>query len=115
MLALNLNCCAVALTTHFYPTANWLSWWNLTSCTEPGISVLTSTADRGNVSFCILFLLFILINRDKAVSNSIEAIDFQSDFVNDLAKCSGYGTDLDIGKLFHTWIQDKKDNILTYR
>ena len=44
-----------------------------------------------------------------------EAIDFQTDYVVDLAKLSDYGYDLNMRDLFHTWEQHKRVNIVTYR
>ena len=42
-------------------------------------------------------------------------INFQTDFVMDLAKEAEYGYDLDVADIFHDWEKDKVNNILTYR
>lgn len=55
------------------------------------------------------------IAKRKALKNCHDDIDFQTDFVQDLADESDYGHNLDIGYLFHAWEHDKDENIVTYR
>ena len=43
-------------------------------------------------------------------------IDFQTEFIADLSKDTGYSPDaVKAGELLHTWEDDKVENILTYR
>ena len=44
-------------------------------------------------------------------------VDFQTDFVQELARDCGtdYPYDLDVSEMFHTWLNNKVENILTYR
>jgi len=44
-----------------------------------------------------------------------EAILFQTDFVQELAKQCGYGHDLDVSEIFFTWHHHKEIDILSYR
>jgi trimethylamine monooxygenase len=44
-----------------------------------------------------------------------EEINFQTDFVMELVKESGYKYDIDVGDIFHSWEHDKDKDILTYR
>lgn len=55
------------------------------------------------------------VAKNKALKDCHEEINFQTDFVLDLAKDSGYGFDLDVGEIFHSWEHDKDRDILTYR
>ena len=42
-------------------------------------------------------------------------VNFQTEFVLELADESGYGADLDVADIFHSWLGDKDRDILTYR
>lgn len=42
-------------------------------------------------------------------------IDFQTEYLVDVAKEANYGYDLDTAEEFHVWEKHKRDNILTYR
>merc|ERR1719362_1045482 len=53
--------------------------------------------------------------RESGLKNEGEMIDFQRDFVEDVAKEADYGCSLDVAALFHTWEGHKDENILTYR
>ena len=44
-----------------------------------------------------------------------DEINFQTDYLVDVAKEANYGYDLDVANKFHVWEQHKQDNILTYR
>lgn len=44
-----------------------------------------------------------------------DEIDFQTDYLVDIAKEANYGYDLDTAEEFHVWEKHKRDNILTYR
>lgn len=44
-----------------------------------------------------------------------DQIDFQTDYLVDIAKEANYGYDLDTAEEFHVWEKHKRDNILTYR
>ena len=49
------------------------------------------------------------------LKGSDSEIDFQADFVTDLAKESNYGYDLDVRELIHRFAKMKKQDITTYR
>ena len=54
-------------------------------------------------------------SRNANLKDCHAEIDFQTEFVQDLAKNGDYGHDLDIGYLFHAWEHDKDKDISTYR
>ena len=43
------------------------------------------------------------------------AVDFQTEYLVDIAKDAEYGYDLDTTQQFYDWQQHKRENILTYR
>lgn len=49
----------------------------------------------------------IIFFRNKALKNCHEEIDFQTDYVMDLAKEANYGHDLDVTQIFYDWEADK--------
>ena len=50
------------------------------------------------------------------LKNRHDDIDFQTEFIADLSKESGYSPDIvKAGEMFHTWENDKAKNIVTYR
>lgn len=51
----------------------------------------------------------------KELKGCDDDIDFQTDFLVDIAKEANYGYDLDTAEEFHVWEKHKRDNILTYR
>ena len=55
--------------------------------------------------------------RNNELKNSHEGVDFQTDFVLDLAKDCGddFPYNLDVGDIFHAWLKNKEDDVLTYR
>jgi len=55
--------------------------------------------------------------KNKACKNYHEEIDFQTEYVQELARDCGsdYPYDLDVSEMFHTWEGHKDENILTYR
>ena len=55
--------------------------------------------------------------RNNALETSHEGVDFQTDFVLDLAKDCGddFPYSLDVGDIFHAWLKNKEDDVLTYR
>ena len=53
--------------------------------------------------------------RLSGLKETPDLINFQRDFVEDVAKEADYGCSLDVSALFHTWAKHKQDNILTYR
>jgi len=57
------------------------------------------------------------VERNKSLQNCHQEIDFQTDYVLDLAKDCGadYPYDLDVGEMFHSWEGHKDRDILTYR
>eukprot|EP00092_Neocalanus_flemingeri_P022283 GFUD01024163.1.p1 GENE.GFUD01024163.1~~GFUD01024163.1.p1 ORF type:complete len:472 (-),score=101.62 GFUD01024163.1:204-1559(-) len=57
------------------------------------------------------------VARNKTLKDGHEEIDFQTDYVQDLARDCGsdYPYDLDVGDILHTWKGHKSNNILTYR
>jgi len=55
------------------------------------------------------------VTKNENLKDCHAEIDFQSEFVTDLAKNGDYGHDLDIGYLFHAWEADKDKDISTYR
>jgi len=57
------------------------------------------------------------VNRNKTLANCHEEIDFQTDFVMDLAKdCKDdFPYNLDVGDIFHAWEHHKDEDVLTYR
>jgi len=52
-----------------------------------------------------------------AIKDSLDSVDFQTDYIKDLIVLSDYPEfNLDkVGEMFKEWLQDKDDNILTYR
>ena len=57
------------------------------------------------------------VARNKACKNYHDEIDFQTDYVQELARDCGsdYPYDLDVADMFHTWEGHKDEDILTYR
>jgi len=57
------------------------------------------------------------VARNKSLKDGHEEIDFQTDYVQELARDCGsdYPYDLDVGEMFHTWKGHKANDILTYR
>lgn len=55
------------------------------------------------------------VDRNRKVKDLHEGVNFQADFVKDLAKEAGYGHDLDVREFFHSWKRDKTNDVLTYR
>eukprot|EP00090_Calanus_glacialis_P034471 TRINITY_DN5798_c0_g1_i1.p1 TRINITY_DN5798_c0_g1~~TRINITY_DN5798_c0_g1_i1.p1 ORF type:complete len:452 (-),score=110.55 TRINITY_DN5798_c0_g1_i1:130-1485(-) len=57
------------------------------------------------------------VEKNKALKDCHEEINFQTDFVQDLVKDCGadYPYNLDVGEMFHTWEGHKDQDILTYR
>jgi len=57
------------------------------------------------------------VARNKACKNYHDEIDFQTDYVVELARDCGsdYPYDLDVAEMFHTWEGHKDEDILTYR
>ena len=51
----------------------------------------------------------------SGLREAADLINFQRDFVEELAKESDYGCSLDVSALFKAWVQHKHENILTYR
>ena len=51
----------------------------------------------------------------NAMKTAYDEIDFQGDFVNDLAEESGYGHKIDVRDIFKVWKGHKEENLLTYR
>ena len=45
--------------------------------------------------------------RNQKLKDQHEEINFQTDFVMDLAKEADYGHDLDVSEIFHSWEHDK--------
>ena len=45
--------------------------------------------------------------RNKALKDAHEQIDFQTDYVMDLAKEANYGHNLDVAQIFYDWHDDK--------
>ena len=45
--------------------------------------------------------------RNQKLKDQHEEINFQTDFVMDLAKEADYGHDLDVSDIFHSWEHDK--------
>lgn len=57
------------------------------------------------------------LERHDAIKDSLDSVDFQTDYIKDLIALSDYPEfNLDkVGEMFKEWLQDKEDNILTYR
>jgi trimethylamine monooxygenase len=56
------------------------------------------------------------VTRALSLNNCHDQIDFQADFVADLSKDTGYPADaIKARELYHQWIQEKNENIITYR
>jgi len=57
------------------------------------------------------------VDRNKALTDCHEEINFQTDFVMDLVKDCGedYPFNLDVGDIFHAWEHHKDEDVLTYR
>jgi len=57
------------------------------------------------------------VAKNKACKDYHDEIDFQTDYVQELARDCGsdYPYDLDVSAMFHTWENHKTENILTYR
>lgn len=55
--------------------------------------------------------------KKDAVKDCHEAIDFQTEYVKDLANDCGsdFPYDLDVANIFHTWANNKAENVATYR
>ena len=52
-------------------------------------------------------LTVCLFFRNQKLKDQHEEIDFQTDFVMDLAKEADYGHDLDVSEIFYSWEHDK--------
>jgi hypothetical protein len=67
-----------------------------------------------NLFVCILQSL---VARNKALKDADEQIDFQTDFVTEIARDCGsdYPYELDTADIFKTWHHHKDVDILTYR
>lgn len=55
------------------------------------------------------------VEKNKKLKDCHDEINFQTEFVMDLAKESAYKYDLDVSEMFHSWEHDKDRDILTYR
>jgi len=55
------------------------------------------------------------VERNNNLKDAHEVVNFQTEFVLELADESGYGADLDVADIFHSWLGDKDRDILTYR
>jgi len=57
------------------------------------------------------------VGRNRALKNADEEIDFQTDYVLDIARDCGpdFPWDLDVGDMFKEWHHHKDEDILTYR
>ena len=57
------------------------------------------------------------VAKNKACKDYHDEIDFQTDYVVELARDCGsdYPYDLDVADMFHTWEGHKDEDILTYR
>ena len=57
------------------------------------------------------------VKRNRALKNCHEEIDFQTDFVQELARDCGADCpfDLDVSEIFHTWEGHKDQDVLSYR
>ena len=55
--------------------------------------------------------------RNQSLKNCHEEIDFQTDYVQELARDCGadYPYDLDVADIFHTWEGHKDQDVLSYR
>ncbi len=57
------------------------------------------------------------LERNEALGNELDHVDFQSDYIKDLLQLSDYphfNVD-EVGEMFKSWLKDKEENILTYR
>ena len=59
--------------------------------------------------------LIVYRSRMNELKDCDEEIDYQTDYLVDIAKEANYGYDLDTAEEFHAWEKHKRDNILTYR
>ena len=50
-----------------------------------------------------------------ALNDIAGMVNFQTDYVMELAKIGDYGYDLDNAKLFHDWIANKVKDVVGYR
>ena len=57
------------------------------------------------------------VARNQTLANAYEQIDFQTDFVMDLAKDCGedFPYNLDVADIFRAWADHKVEDIVTYR
>ncbi|MEC5167154.1 trimethylamine monooxygenase [Flavobacterium sp. PL11] len=57
------------------------------------------------------------LERNNKLEGSLDNVDFQSDYIKDLLSLSDYPHfNVDkVAQMFKEWLQDKEDNILTYR
>ena len=57
------------------------------------------------------------LDRNNSLENSLDNVDFQSDYIKDLLSLSDYPHfNVDrVAEMFKEWLQDKEENILTYR
>ena len=57
------------------------------------------------------------LERNNSLENSLDNVDFQSDYIKDLLSLSDYPHfNVDkVAAMFKEWLQDKEENILTYR
>ena len=44
-----------------------------------------------------------------------DAIDYQTDFVHDLSSDVAFQYDVDVGDIYHTWEDHKREDIMSYR
>ena len=57
------------------------------------------------------------VERLKTLKDVHEMIDFQTDYVQELARDCGadYPYDLDVGDIFHAWANHKEEDVMSYR
>jgi trimethylamine monooxygenase len=51
----------------------------------------------------------------QLIRNVHDVIDFQTNYVLDLADNAGIGKNYDVSELFHTWANDKAEQLVTFR
>ncbi len=49
------------------------------------------------------------------MKNPNEQVDFQTDYLNDLVDGTAYGANLDARHIWYEWLNNRKENIQTYR
>ena len=77
--------------------------------------IIDERSNQGSTLFRVDKTQHFIFSRNKKLKDCHEEINFQTEFVMDLAKDSGYGYDLDISEILHSWLGDKDRDILTYR